>query len=198
MFKNQRKQLSWGQSLSAFSMLCGLLASWQCLKEEEEEDKGGHQGCSETRTKCEGPGPWQNRYSPCVMAETRGQEAGQICFHVWVILEISYSLWAVNLWMAAAARWMTRKRNITRSTLKMEESIKTGCHEYLSICWHVDGLFFVCRCFFPSVNDTCTLWLGSAKLYVCWLVQQSKGWEYVSKAQQCIEIVWHVRVVGTV
>lgn len=32
-FKIKRKQLSRGQSLSAFSLLCGLLASWWCLKE---------------------------------------------------------------------------------------------------------------------------------------------------------------------
>lgn len=30
-------------------MLCGLLASWQCLEEEEEEEKGGCHGCSKTR-----------------------------------------------------------------------------------------------------------------------------------------------------
>lgn len=34
--KTKGKQLSRGQRLSAFSLLCGLLASWWCLKEEEE------------------------------------------------------------------------------------------------------------------------------------------------------------------
>lgn len=74
--------------MSAFSLLCGLLVSWQCLKEEGGEKEGavgvGGQGQSARAL-----GPDRVAVAP---VGWQGQEARQICFHVWVNLEISCSL----------------------------------------------------------------------------------------------------------
>lgn len=82
-FENLRKQLS--LSLSASSMLCGLLTSWQCLEEEEGERDAAVSVVSPGQS-VEGLGPQQSCCSP--RGVTQEQEARQICFHVWVNQEI--------------------------------------------------------------------------------------------------------------
>ena len=99
-----------------------LLADSSCWR------RGGR---SKAVTKCKGPGPWR---SPWGTAGIRGEQARQICFHVWVNLEISCSLWTVNLWIVATGWWMTWKGNITR----------------LRCTQNSDGLLIV-LCFFCSI-----------------------------------------------